>query len=170
MVSCEARLKIFDNVADPRDKLDLEWRSGARSTLTDFDDPAEAATGSNYTLCMFDDPAGNQGVLLAAEVAAGEGWKPLGTGGLRGFRWKGRGDAKSDGLTKIDLRPGADGKAYLRVQGQGEALQTPALPFSAPVTVQLGASGGACWQTTFNDGAACRTSRNDGSLFHGTGE
>ncbi len=168
---CQARLKIFDNVADRRDKMDWEWSSGERTTLEDFDDPATAASGSDYALCLFDDPAGTPSVLLAAEVAAGEGWMRLGAGGLRGFRWQGRSGAGSAGLTKIDLRPGANGKAYVRVQGQGEALQTPALPLGGAVQMQLGAAGGACWQATFNDGlSTCRALRNDDGLFYGTGQ
>ena len=166
---CESRLKLFNNVADVRDKLDWEWRAGERTEGVEFDDPADAAGGSDYALCMFDDVAGSPSVLLAAKVAAGIGWKRLGAGGYRGFLWKGPGDATSGGLTMLQLRPGVAGKASLRVQGKGETLAMPTLPLGGTTTLQLQASGGACWQATFAD-STCTTTRNDAGMFYGTGD
>ncbi len=168
--SCASRLKLFDNVTDRLDKLDWEWAAGERTTVADFDDPADGATGSGYALCVFDESTGTSSLLLAAEVAAGSGWRRLGTGGGRGFIWKGRTGASGDGLTMIQLRPGNDGKASVRVQGAGEALAMPALPLWPETTVQLQASGGACWEATFGTSSSCSTFRNTDSLFYGTGE
>ncbi len=91
VADCGSRLKVFDNVFDRRDGLDWQWTEGERTTLTDFDAPGNAATGSDYAMCIFGGTSESPALLLSAEVARGTGWRALGAGGGRGFLWKGRG-------------------------------------------------------------------------------
>ena len=175
---CASRLKLFDNVVDSRDRLDWEWRSGGRTTLAELDDPTNATTGSDYAVCMFGGTSGDRSLLLSAAVPPGDvDWRVLGAGGSRGFQWKDRSASAMGGLTKIELRPGSDGRASVRVQGKGDALVMPgespgtqALPLEDEATLQLQASGGACWQATFKKDGGCPPLRNTSDLFYGFGD
>jgi hypothetical protein len=102
-------------------------------------------------LCVYDGAAGP--IASAAAPAGGlcnarrprPCWKETG-GGVR----YANGDLTPDGLQRIDLRAGPDGKAKIVVKGKGEPLALPPLPILAlPVTVQLVASDGACWEATY---------------------
>jgi hypothetical protein len=49
-------------------------------------------------------------------------------------------------------------RAKLKVNGRGELLPDTTLPFQLPVTAQLYASDGACWEAEFD---AAETRRNE---------
>ncbi len=158
---------------DRSDDLDWKWRKGARTTGANIDNPTDQIAGSDYEFYVFD--GASEGTLppISALVPAGAGWRSIGP---RGFQWKGSGLPANSGLTKIQLMAGTDGLASVMVQGRGESLLMPGetpgtvpLPFAGAVTFQLSASGGACWQSTFNDDS-CRTPVNSSDKFSGLGD
>ena len=144
-VSARARLLIKDN--PDRDAADLvvwKWIKGQETTLADFGDPT---TTDDYTLCVFDagDPILNASVPAGGTCGSLPCWRPL---GASGFKYINR-DRTPDGMLKVLLRSGADGKAKIIVKGKGENLPFPAsfLPLHTPVSVQLQSASGTCWET-----------------------
>jgi hypothetical protein len=67
-----------------------------------------------------------------------------------------------NGLTKVMLFPGSDGKAGVIVKGRGELLALPPLPLATPITVQLQEESGPCWTATYEP-VGVRV--NDGEIF-----
>jgi cysteine-rich repeat protein len=59
-------------------------------------------------------------------------------------------DGEPDGLRRIRLNPGADGKTKISVQAKDENLELPPLPLVPPVRAQLVSEDGACWEATFS--------------------
>jgi len=74
--------------------------------------------------------------------------KPCWTSTKRGFRYVDRG-AVRDGLSRLKLKSGDAGKAAALVLGRGDDLRVPSLPLVPPLTVQLRASSGVCWDADY---------------------
>jgi hypothetical protein len=55
-----------------------------------------------------------------------------------------------DGIRLIKLRAGPEGKASVKVKGRGSNLGLPDLPLVLPVTAQLQASNGECWNAEYS--------------------
>jgi hypothetical protein len=67
-----------------------------------------------------------------------------------GFRYSDK-NLSPDGVLRLDLAAGADGKAKISFKGKGANLAMPTLPVGTlPVTVQLRSSDGACFGATYN--------------------
>jgi hypothetical protein len=58
------------------------------------------------------------------------------------------------------LKSGIDGKAKIIVKGKGANVEMPTLPLAPPVTVQLQATTGECWEAVYST-----PSKNDASQF-----
>jgi hypothetical protein len=153
-----AVLKIKDAANDAKDRLVWKWRRGAATSVSDFGIPTAGQTA--YALCIYD---GGDGQLLRAEAPAGQQCRGTNCWTFSGntFRYRDR-DASPDGLTLIKLKAGISGKAAAIVKAKGENLATPGLPLGLPVTVQLHASSGACWESTHSTAG-----RNDATQFKG---
>ena len=145
------------------DALTWEWRKGGATTRADFGDPI---TTDPYTLCVFDESAPTPTVLLDAFLvpnggACGPGpgpcWRPT----KAGFHYR-NASGGGHGITGVDLRAGAAGKAKITVAGRGQTLGLPTLPLAAPLRVQLQSEAGACWEARYPS-AGIR--RNDASAF-----
>jgi hypothetical protein len=50
----------------------------------------------------------------------------------------------------VVLKAGTNSAAKIVLKGKGSALRMPSLPLTAPLTVQLGASNGECWQAVYS--------------------
>ncbi len=149
--SGKSLLLLKDKSNDKSDLLLWKWTRGEATTPAEFADPTVATT---YTLCVYDASAAVQPLVEARAQVGGE-WKLSGSG----YRYRDR--ARSpDGLLSIKLKPGAAGKALVKVKGKGSNLALPALGLASPVVVQLRRSGGGCWGATFSS-----PSRNDASQF-----
>lgn len=71
------------------------------------------------------------------------------------------------GLSSVQLKAGIAGKASITVRGQGANLGMPTLPLRLPVTVQLQAANGQCWEAQYDaDGVM----KNDASQFKAKGQ
>jgi len=56
----------------------------------------------------------------------------------------------ADGIRRLVLRSGADGKTKALVRGQGAKLPNPTLPLALPVTAQLvNSSNSICYTSSF---------------------
>lgn len=154
-----------DNAGNTRDQIKWTWNRGAQTLVAEFADPPNSS--ATYRVCLYD-ASGNPQPLLDADVPPGGtcGRKPCWKATARGFVYKNK-PGVPDGVVRLTLNAGADGRAKIQASAQGANLQTPALPLTLPVTAQLVIVDGAstqCWQTTFTAATA-----NQPSLFKATG-
>jgi len=171
---------MLNRAEDGRDSLVWEWRRGEDTPPTAFGDPT-ATVG--YEMCIFDAAAASPTLLFSAAVpaaamcASGPCWTGLGApSGSLGYRFKAAAaDAPvADGVRKLQLRPGIDGRAQVSVRGKGEALLMPgegthdALPATSPVSVrvELRADNGECWAASYS---GAETIINDADRFKARG-
>jgi cysteine-rich repeat protein len=155
-LSKKAKLKIK---AGDREFVAWSWKSSAETPLSIFGDPGST---NDYTLCLY----GSGGLRMQLTAPAGstcKDGKPCWALGSKGFKYADR-SAAHDGVTKVVLKPGVAGKAKLGLVAKGQ-LDLATLPLTLPVSVQLRAKDGACFQAAF--GAA---KRNDAVKFQATNE
>jgi hypothetical protein len=146
-------LQLRDRLPDIRDVLGFKWLKGAATAAADFGNPLGG--GTSYDLCVYDESGDVPTLLQHAHIPAGGfcGTKPCwraSGGGLKGYRYNDRA-ASADGIRKIVLKPGAQGKAKVIVKGKGEQLALPGLPLAqdSQVHVQLKSSTGTCWGAAY---------------------
>jgi hypothetical protein len=134
-------------------RLDFFWKRGEATTVFDYGDPTD---GTDYSVCVFHEDAGLLELVYRATAAAGGTcgdapcWK---SNNARGFTYKNR-EQTPGGIGTVKLRTGSDGRASIRVKGDGDGLNVP--PFfggdgglTTPVTVQVRTPDAACFEATF---------------------
>ena len=143
-------LRLKNVTDDTKDRLRWRWRRGQATTLADFGVP----TGTtSYTLCIYSGTSN----ALAYTAPGGANWSAIGT---KGFRYKDK-TAANDGLRRIVLRSGVDGKSRALVRGLGTNLPDPTLPLDLPVTAQLiNSDTSTCFTTSFST-----AKKNTSTLF-----
>ncbi len=142
----------FREAANPNQStLAWLWTKGVETTREDLGDPL---TDTDYALCVYDASANPQPIMSARAPAGGTCgtaaipcWREIGGPGPPVEYYDSL--ATSDGLMRVRLKPGAEGKARVIVGGRGAALSLPELPLALPVTVQLQASTGECWTASY---------------------
>src|SRR5262249_6139578 len=125
-------------------QVSFKWSKGEATQAADFGDPLNT---DGYALCVFGS-GGN--LLFKSNAPAGDVcgtrpcWKAL---GIKGFSYK---DPlhTPNGADKVLLKAGLQGKAKTQFKGKGDSLDPFALPLPLPVTAQLQAANGQCWQAT----------------------
>ncbi len=130
----------------------------------DFGHPVAGIT--NYVLCVYEDGL-TPSLAMSAELPAGGTcgnrpcWKSLGSKG-KGYSYKDRA-ATSDGLSKVLLRTGEEGRSKIIIKGGGPSLPVPALLFASyeGLVVQLVNGDGRCWESSYSAPAK----KNDGGKF-----
>ena len=145
--------------SDPtKNRLTWKWAKGGETGADELSDPV--AGNPLVRLCLYDESAVAQ-PLRELDVPTGglcgtaPCWKRAKSGTLSYRDPLGA----SGGVTRVVLKPGADGKAQVTLEARGPSLDLPALPLTAPVTVQLLVSSGettTCWQTTYQEPARNR--------------
>jgi len=149
-VAGRSRLQLKRGATSTRDTLVWNWRKGV-ATAAALGDPT---TTTDYALCVYD---GDTNALVYEEAAyAGRtcGVRPCWLAhGAAGFVYV-DGSGSVDGVTKVALKVGADGKSAAMLRAKGERLTVPALPLSLPTRVQLQASSGTCFDTSFSSAGA----------------
>jgi Lamin Tail Domain len=165
-----ALLVLQDRQVDRRDRLVWKWRKGQATLAADFGDPV---TGDDYALCVYAGPTAAPARILRAEIPANDACLGLGgpcwvqaRAGARVFRYKNTARTP-DGVDRVVLKPGDDGRARIVLTGKGPHLGLPPLPLALPVRVQLQTVGGQCWEATYSPANA---RRNDGHVFKGTSD
>jgi len=140
--------------------------AGERTPPEAFGDPR---VGESYSLCIYEQSQGGSAIALQARAHAGGTcgraacWRQAGP--RSGFTYRNE-TANEDGITRIELEPGETGKASIIVKGDGANLPMPSLPLQLPVTVQLQATNGECWEASYS---ASGVGRNDADRFRATG-
>jgi hypothetical protein len=66
-----------------------------------------------------------------------------------GFKYADR-DGTPDGIQKLELKEGLDGRTKIGLKARGVLLDDPPLPFAPPVTVQLRNGNGICWEAVYS--------------------
>jgi len=146
-----SRLKLRNDTRDERDRLKWSWARGQATAKGDFGDPTSTDA---YDLCLYD-----AGALIAGLVAPAGGtcggsparpracWHETATG----FAYDDKG-LTPNGVQKVSLRAGTDGRAAAAVTGKGANLRLPGLAgITGPLEVQLRRrhDGGVCLGATF---------------------
>jgi hypothetical protein len=149
----KSSLQFKDKTPDTADQVIFKWTKGAATQTAEFGDPVNTDA---YALCMFD----SLGQLLFKSTAPAGGmcgtkpcWKTL---GIKGFGYK---DSlrTPDGVDRITLKAGLQGKAKMQFKGKGPDIPAFSLPLPLPVQVQLQGENGKCWEASFS---AAGTSKN----------
>jgi hypothetical protein len=145
--AAKSRFQYRDNDNDGRDKMRWNWGKGETTTQPELSDPT---TSADYEICVFMESNAAPSLLLGADVPADSTrWRAAGS---TGFRYDDNA-AAADGMQRMLLRGGADGKSKLVVKGAGAALGDPALPLPLTlngIRVQLtNESNGKCWESEF---------------------
>ena len=151
-VAAVARVQLVDDPDPAKDLLVWRWLRGVETDVVDFGDPT---TGTDYALCVYD----GAGLVLDAIVpgggTCGRG-RPCWTRTARGFVYR-DGALGNDGLQRIVLRAGVDGRAKIIVRAKGQGLGVPGLgDLLSPVTVQL-RNGSVCWGAQYSFPPAIRS-------------
>lgn len=138
-----AAFTLRDRGPDTKDTAQWKWAKGAATTVGNLGDPTST---TKYDLCIYDGAAVGGGAAIAAggTCAGRPCWTATGTG----FRYRDK-SALSHGVTAIDLRAGADGKARITIKGKGATLAMPTPPLALPLTVQLANDAGVCWSARY---------------------
>lgn len=128
----KAILLLKNDANDGKDKLLFKWIKGDATALPELGAPAAT---SDYALCIY---AGSTAALITGPVVtASASWS---ASGATGWKYKDTTGAQ-DGIQKVVLKSGAQGKAKALLKGKGTAL--PDFPASTlpildfPVTAQL---------------------------------
>src|SRR5262249_27522317 len=143
----KSSLLLKDSSSDAKDQVAWKWSKGSATATPDFGAPM-STTG--YALCLYQ--AGPALALTASAPAGGvckKGkpcWK---AGGTKGFKYD-NANLIPQGIQKLTLQAGADGKAKIGVTGKGPLLHMPALAtLTFPLVVQLQGTHGECWTATY---------------------
>ena len=138
---------------DKRDVLSWRWTKGGATAGAELGNPAGGTTA--YSLCVYDEVGGVPRIATRATIPPGKTcgsrlcWRAA-SGGSNGYRYADR-DGSADGITRIIVKPGDEGKAKVIVKGTGANLSMPALPLAQDmqVSVQLRNTEGGCWGTSY---------------------
>lgn len=135
-------------------RASLSWKLKSGAGGTTIGDPT---VDTGYRLCLYDGTTLRRGLAVpAAGTCAGVAcWRARGNG----FAYRDPARA-TDGIVAARLATKSSGAVTLGWKGQGALLSLPALPFAAPVEVQLVSTNGACWTSTFS-----APSRNVATMF-----
>jgi cysteine-rich repeat protein len=148
----KALVLLKDKGGVAKDKLIWKWIKGEHTGFLDFGDPV---TTDGYRLCIYEGPGAS--LLVSADAPPGGNcagkacWKALGKNpaGSKGYKYKDK-EQTPNGLDLIVLKPGGSGKAKVIVEGKGGNLGLPTpLDVEVPVTVQLQAGNGGCWEAQY---------------------
>jgi len=150
-VAGAARLTLKTTVpsvsAVTQSSLKWKWAKGQATMLDDFGDPLHV---DGYTFCLY--VGSPPSSLLHIAIPAGSGWR---ASGHEGFAYRDRSGA-AQGVTNVNLRAGADGKAKILVRAaKGPKLMLPPdmqfFELAMPITVQLRGHD-ECWGAGYVQG------------------
>ncbi len=129
---------------DSKDKLVWKWIKGQATDPSELGDPTQS---TSFGLCLY---AGSTAAAITGlEVGPDSAWSPIG----KGFKYNDNGGT-AQGIQKMILKGGDEGKAKMLVKGKGSGLPDFDLStLQPPVTVQLVNSDtndtGVCWESTY---------------------
>jgi len=147
------------------------WVTGGATTTSEFGNPLAS---DGLTFCLFDRSQATPSLLFSADVAGGGTcpdkpcWK---ANKDHGFTFASK-TGNADGVVGLKLMSGLAGKAKIQLKGKGLGLSTgpgrpsglPQPPLHVPLTAQLQAASGACWEADFSSAGV---DKNDTKQFSG---
>jgi cysteine-rich repeat protein len=163
-VAGKSRLDIRDEERIGGLRFQWKWKNGEETTEADLGDPlTDAPAGTSYTLCVYD----NDGLLAEATAPAGGicGVKKPGPCWLnragQGFAYTDSDQSiEPDGVKRIDLLAGTEGRAYIGLRAEGGLFPFPSNggfgsyadlgSIASPLKVQLHNTNGICFEATFS--------------------
>lgn len=124
------------------------WK-GEETTPAELGSPL---TTTSYLFCVYD--GGDEVVLRLRATAGGScAGKDCWKASASGFRYRDKAGSLG-GLTDLQLKAGADGKASIKMKARGAALEAPTLPLvqdPAPVRAILqNEESGDCWEASYS--------------------
>jgi hypothetical protein len=135
------------------DTLVWKWNKGASSGGADYHDPSISA---HYALCIYAGPSGAR--VAQVHIPPGANWASV----ANSWRYSDP-TATADGVQKVTLKDGGEGRAKILLKGRGDGLPDllDAGQLATPVIAQLlNYQTGACFGTRFET-----PRRNDGASF-----
>lgn len=182
-VLATSNIEIFaeEKVCPPAPRSDCRPPTGARLTLrlagpkstarfnwdnvdTSFALSGDPWGGSTYAFCLYEDQGGTQVLVAAADAPQGRVTKRRGwTRKIDGSTFTAY-DYRDPFGTPGGIRSAKLERQHVRVRAKGENLRLPAVPPSAPFTVQVLANLGDCWTAAFA-AANVRVSDPDSGRF-----
>jgi len=141
ITSNRALLQLKRGAVAARNQIKWKWAKGEETLSSSFGDPRSTA---DYALCLYDASLAAQPVMEVGIPAGSMLWRS----NSKGFKFKDL-NGTSAGATSLQLVSGVAGRSAMSLQGKGALLPFPALPLTAPVTVQLGNRHGECWGASF---------------------
>jgi DNA-binding beta-propeller fold protein YncE len=126
----------------PSDTVVWKW---AASGAISVGDPLT----TEYALCVYDSSILAQPVF-SSSILPGRtcGTKPCWAATATGYRYTDRAGIP-DGITAVRVLGGTSGTARITLKGKGGGLPQLGLPYQPPVTAQLQASNGQCWEASY---------------------
>lgn len=145
----QSKLTITKGATPARSSIKWSWNRGEAFGDTEIGDPFN---DTSYAFCLYD--ASNAAILSAHAPRGGTCagypcWREL-TGSGPPIEYLHR-QTNADGLVRLRLGPGADGKTRAAVLAKGVNLDLPAQPLAAPIVAQIQNSLGECWTSRFQD-------------------
>ena len=142
-VPASAASFAFKNASsDDRDALTFKWKGGP-VLIASLGNPTQS---TQYDFCVYD----NSGVKLQVTVPPGANWIPNGTASApTGYAYKDK-NATTAGVKSISLKASSIDKAQIKLLGKGVILPDTTLPLLYPITAQMYASDGLCWDAQFS--------------------
>lgn len=144
-------LLMIKNAGGPSDKLTWVWKKGPETLASEI--PPQ-----DYALCVYEGPSPSLTTALETPGLPCDPYFCFKTTPKKTI-YKNPG-ATYDGVKKIILKTGDDGKAAAKLTAKGGAIPTPLLPLLTPVVAQLHGENGTCLEATYSDPV-----RNDALLF-----
>lgn len=149
----QLRIKNDPTADDDEDAIQWLWRKGAATTSGELADPV---TFNHYVFCLYAESGPPTSPFRARAPAGGmcatkPCWKGFGSPpGAKGYKRIDK-TLVPDGIQRLQLSPGPDGKATIMLKGRGANLtDLPTLPLTLPVRAQLQALNGVCWEAAYS--------------------
>lgn len=151
----EAKL-LLKQVNEDRTRDRVRWRI-ARGQATAPADLGDPTAGTDYELCVYVESGGACNLVVHPDALAGKGWRKR----RNGYEFLAPPGGNPNGIRRIRLRTGADGKSQVLIRGKGDLLGLEALPLpaDAAVLVQLHNGADRCWSTEFGQTPVEQTDR-----------
>jgi cysteine-rich repeat protein len=148
-------LLIKDLNPNEGDKIIWKWTRGEETTLADVGTPTE---DDGYVLCLYDESTPSTALVTrlrapaAGACASNACWRSSSSG----YKYVDP-ELTPDGIRKMLIRVGGNGRALVSFKAKGPNTPTPLLPLQSQLRVQLQGNG-ECWEATYSAGG---TSEND---------
>ncbi|GIW43054.1 MAG: hypothetical protein KatS3mg077_0336 [Candidatus Binatia bacterium] len=124
------------------------WSRGQATYASEFGEPRGS---TDYDVCFYQQQGGQLALSWQSNIPAGgvcASGRACWTKTRKGFRYLDQGGS-AQGITRLQLSSGDDGKATIVLKGGTASLSPPALPLQLPAKVQV-VNDQNCWEADFS--------------------